>query len=167
MRQEFAPPEDPVFQLVPPEFGKYAGILYESMGSPTIKSDNIWEIYRELLHRFEHLDDAVDFLEECLVYLDLIDKQINATELEPPSGAELYGGPDNLREDGTYYMGGVNNGRGPGKYLPLLLQLYSHDSITDTEMEKKLDDLEENDEDFEVVEAEFTDDEGPGEGEEW
>ena len=114
IRNTFAPPNDPVFELVPPEFGQYATILYQSMGSPAINSENVWNIYRELLHRFEHLDDAVNFMEECQVYLDVLDNQVYLDDEVPPAGLDLYGGPDNQDADGNYYMGGVNNGRGLG-----------------------------------------------------
>lgn len=84
------------------------------MGSPTIDSNNVWNIYCELLHRFEHLDDAVDFIEECNVYLNILDNQINWDDEVAPAGIELFGGPDDQDADGNYYMGGVNNGRGLG-----------------------------------------------------
>lgn len=105
---------------MPPEFEKLAGILYESMGSPSVKSNNIWQIYRELLHRFENLDEAVTLLEKCQAYFDLINEEVN---LEPPSGTDLHGGPENPREDGSYYMGGVNNGLGLGVLFLLLVLL--------------------------------------------
>jgi hypothetical protein len=84
------------------------------MGSPVINSENVWNIYRELLHRFEHLDDAENFLEECQVYLNILDEQDNLDDEVPPAGLELYGGSDNQDGDGNYYMGGVNNGHGLG-----------------------------------------------------
>ena len=84
------------------------------MGSPAINSENVWNIYRELLHWFEHLDDAVNFMEECQVYLDVLDNQVYLDDEVPPAGLDLYGGPDNQDADGNYYMGGVNNGRGLG-----------------------------------------------------
>ena len=70
---------------MPPEFGlfgqpEYATILYQSMGGPAINSENVWSIYHKLrvLHRFEHLDsDAVNFMEECQVYFNVLDDQIN------------------------------------------------------------------------------------------
>ena len=96
------------------EFGEYAGILFESMGSPNINSENIWEIYRELVYCFEHLDDAVDFIEQLQVYLNLLDDEGNIADVEPPAGMELHGGPENPGPDGAYYMGGVNNGLGLG-----------------------------------------------------
>ena len=115
VREAFAPPNDPVFELVPPEFGRYARILFQSMGSPVVDSENVWGVYRELLHRFEHLDDAVNFIEECQVYLDIQDERANIENAVPPAGVKLYGGLDMPDTDGAYYMGGVNNGRGLGK----------------------------------------------------
>ena len=85
------------------------------MGSPVINSENVWDIYCELHYRFEHLDDAVNFIEECQVYLDILDAQDNLDDAaEPPLGRELYGGLENRDADGVYYMGGVNNDHGFG-----------------------------------------------------
>lgn len=83
------------------------------MGNPIVTSDNIWDVYSELLHRFENLDDAVDFIEECQVYLQAMDIQTSEEEknVNKPAGKELLGGPDDPAIDGSYYMGGVNNGR--------------------------------------------------------
>ena len=64
VQQEFVPSDNPVFQLVPPELSEYAGILFESMGSPNINSENIWEMYCELVYCFEHLNNTVDFIEQ-------------------------------------------------------------------------------------------------------
>ena len=111
-----------MFQLVPPKFGEYAGILYESMGSPDINSENIWEIYRELIHHFEHLDEAVDLIEQLQVYLDLDDDDVDMADIKPPVCMDLHGEPDNSGPDGAYYMGDVNNGLGLGKLNRLLLQ---------------------------------------------
>lgn len=47
------------FSLCHPTLTLYARILYESMDSLVINSENIAMVYRELL-RFEHLDDAVN-----------------------------------------------------------------------------------------------------------
>ena len=85
------------------------------MGSPTLTSENIWEVYRELLARFEQLDDAVDFIEECEIYLAMLEAQSNNEENLAPVGEDLLGGLENLATDGAYYMGGVNNGLGLGK----------------------------------------------------
>ena len=55
-------------------------------------------------------------MEECQVYLNILDDQleVNFDDEVPPTGIELYGGPDDQDADGNYYMGGVNNGRGLG-----------------------------------------------------
>lgn len=113
VRQEFAPPDDPVFLLVPPEFELYAQALYESIGSPVVNSENVWDIYRQLIHRFEHLDEAMEFMEECQVFLSIWDDH-DEVEIGPPEGVELLGGLDHADTDGNYYMGGVNNGKGLG-----------------------------------------------------
>ncbi|KAF8149133.1 hypothetical protein B0H34DRAFT_758164 [Crassisporium funariophilum] len=116
VRQTLAPPDDPVFQLVPEVFARYAETLYQSMGSPVVNRKNVWDIYSQLLYRFEHLDEAVDFMEECEVYLQAMEAQINAENAVPPVGQELLGGIENPGPDGNYYMGGVNNGLGIGKF---------------------------------------------------
>ena len=64
---------------MPPEFEKYATILYESMRSPAVNSENIWDVYQELLVRFEQLDDAVDFIEEYEIYLAMLEAQMKRT----------------------------------------------------------------------------------------
>lgn len=85
------------------------------MGSPTISSENVWDVYRELLYRFEHLDDAVEFLEQCETYIQEQEIEESLHEEMPPAGEELLGGFEENTEDGYFYMGGVNNGRGLGK----------------------------------------------------
>lgn len=114
MRKWYAPPNDRVFQLVPPSFEHFADILYQSMGSPTIQRETVWDIYRELLFQFSNFDQAVAFEgeweealveEECDPEYGLLDGQAN-----------LLGGVDIHDEEGSYcYMGGVNNGAGLGR----------------------------------------------------
>ena len=107
VRNNFAPSDDPVFELVSPEFSQYATILYPSMGSPVINSENVWDIYCELHYRFEHLDDdAVNFIEEFQFYLDILDAQDNLDDVVvPPLGRELYGGLENCDADGALSYG--------------------------------------------------------------
>jgi hypothetical protein len=52
-------------------------------------------------------------------YLNLLDDEVN---MEPAAGMELHGGLENPGPDGTYYMGGVNNGLGLGKSLWLTIK---------------------------------------------
>ena len=65
------------------------------------------------MHRFENLDNALDWIDECQVYFDLLNDQHEAegNGLDRPEGIELYEGND----ANNYYMGGVNNGHGLGK----------------------------------------------------
>ena len=89
----------------------------------------------------------------------MIDEDIN---LEAPSGAELHGSLENPREGGVYYMGGVNNGRGFGRCnfiaFVIIMLILKYD-IIDTAMENHLDELDNNANDFEIVEVEFSDNE--------
>ena len=87
------------------------------MDCPALNSDNIWDIYQELLSQFEWLDNAADFIEECKIYLAILDAQTNNEEGLAPIGKELNGGPEHPGTDGAYYMGGVNNGLELGEYL--------------------------------------------------
>jgi len=116
VRTLYAPADDPVFELVPETFGQYADTLYKSMGSPVISWQNVWDIYKELLFRFEHLDKATD----CILAWEI---QVNLMDLDGDSSYpliarqhDLLGGMDVIdQEDHSYYMGGVNNGCGLGE----------------------------------------------------
>lgn len=57
MEQEWAPPDDPVFQLVPPTFQEQVSELYANIGSPDISSLNFWEVYKKLLDAFHALPE--------------------------------------------------------------------------------------------------------------
>jgi hypothetical protein len=48
----YAPPDHPVFELVPPAFESQAKIFYASMGDPIITRDNFWATYQRLLQSF-------------------------------------------------------------------------------------------------------------------
>lgn len=45
MEQKFAPPDDPVFDLVPHAFAVHANAIWMEMGSPEPEFHNAWEIY--------------------------------------------------------------------------------------------------------------------------
>lgn len=44
----FAPSDDPVFQLVPPTFEFYVTSCFTEMGKPAVTFDTFWEVYNEL-----------------------------------------------------------------------------------------------------------------------
>jgi len=118
VRSLYAPADDPVFELVPETFGQFADTLYKSMGCPVISWQNVWDVYKELLFRFEHLDEATDCIEAWEI-------QVNLMDLDEDSGypliagqRDLLGGMDVIdQEDRSYYMGGVNNGCGLGEQM--------------------------------------------------
>lgn len=126
MERLYAPPDDPVFELVPATFAHYTQMMYDNMGSPAVTGENVWDIYRELVQRLEELQNAMEYAD----YLDCIDQwEVNedlmegpgAPDDEPPypliNGQNLRGGYENPREDGTVYLGGVNGGDGLGMFL--------------------------------------------------
>jgi hypothetical protein len=45
MEKKYAPPDDPVFDLVPRAFAVCANAIWVDMGSPEPKFENAWEIY--------------------------------------------------------------------------------------------------------------------------
>jgi hypothetical protein len=54
VEQLYAPPDNPVFELVPATFAHYTQILYDKMGSPPGTGENVWDIYRELVNFTAH-----------------------------------------------------------------------------------------------------------------
>ncbi|KAH8979166.1 hypothetical protein EDB92DRAFT_1937397 [Lactarius akahatsu] len=45
IEKKYAPPDDPVFDLVPHAFAIHANAVWTAMGSPQLQFDNAWEIY--------------------------------------------------------------------------------------------------------------------------
>ena len=58
MQQEWAPLDDPVFQLTPTSFHNQANDHYTSLGRPAISRGTFWDVYKLLLARFR--EDLVD-----------------------------------------------------------------------------------------------------------
>ena len=52
VRQQFANPDDPVFQLVPALFFDRAEAIYNSFGRPEMNVDSAWTIYSLILAEF-------------------------------------------------------------------------------------------------------------------
>ena len=133
VRQLYAPPDDPVFELVPPIFAAHADALYEDMGRPEVTSKNVWEIYRGILQDLEAVQHAsereaeeyAECLEQWEVQASLLEGDDENDHVIPYSligGQQLLGGMDHPDADGNFYLGGVNNGRGLG--IPI------HSSVT-------------------------------------
>ena len=126
MHSLYAPAEDPVFELVPENFGQFADTLYKSMGCSVISWKNVWDIYKELLFRFEHLDEVTNCIEAWEIQVNLMDEDKDSGYPLIAGQSDLLGGMDVIdKEDHSYYMGGVNNGSGLGEQvLPLYILLY-------------------------------------------
>jgi hypothetical protein len=64
MQQEWAPLDDPVFQLTPTSFHTQITDHYTSLGCPAISRGTFWDIYKLLLVRFQRVSMDVTFKEE-------------------------------------------------------------------------------------------------------
>jgi hypothetical protein len=64
----------------------------------------------------EHLDEAIDCVEEWEIQLSLTDHDSDDEQYcsMMEGQRDLLGGSDSINEGGYYYMGGVNNGMGLG-----------------------------------------------------
>ena len=64
LQQEWAPHDDPVFQVTPTSFYDQANNHYASLGSPTISTGTFWDIYEALLAHFQQGPADIAFDEE-------------------------------------------------------------------------------------------------------
>ncbi|KAH9035212.1 hypothetical protein EDB85DRAFT_1889437 [Lactarius pseudohatsudake] len=48
IEKKYAPPNDPVFELVPPEFAVHANTVWTTLGCPQPQFDNAWGIYLQI-----------------------------------------------------------------------------------------------------------------------
>jgi hypothetical protein len=64
MQQEWAPLDDPVFQLTPTSFHNQANDHYKSLGRPAISRGTFWDVYKLLLARFRQGHVDVTSIEE-------------------------------------------------------------------------------------------------------
>ena len=103
MEQEWAPPDDPVFRLVPATFEQQAATLYHTIGKPAVSSTSFWTIYQELLSAF-HMLPANPQLAEALLSADE-----GADEVVPVlTGLHDLRHGDNGEHEYIYY-GGLEN----------------------------------------------------------
>ncbi|KAJ7670123.1 hypothetical protein DFH06DRAFT_1372925 [Mycena polygramma] len=116
VRGVFAPPENEVFQLVPPDFQDIIAQIYMDIGQPPVTRASCWDVYRQLLGVFRGLDAAhriphdidADWGYALAMAGDAHAKDIGLT----PNLQPLRNGEDVIGPGGAYYMGGVNNGNG-------------------------------------------------------
>ncbi|KAK6984136.1 hypothetical protein R3P38DRAFT_3333007 [Favolaschia claudopus] len=110
VRNLYAPPDHDVFQLVLEGFALLATDSYAQINSPPITRSNVWNVYLEILLRFQHLDNLhriPQILDECWGYALTMARDDHEDDIALlPNLPPLESDPEN------YYMGGVNNGRG-------------------------------------------------------
>jgi len=114
MGQLYAPPNHPVFTLVPPTFHERVAELYRSIGEPEVTVGTFWDIYRNLLGRLrepEH-DQLTDILETFQVN---VNNSAEDMDLLPNMEPFRLGQPLDLGGR-TMYVGGLEEG---SRALPL------------------------------------------------
>ncbi|CAK5262397.1 unnamed protein product [Mycena citricolor] len=160
VRQQYADPSHDIFQLVPPDFAQLIQSFYVDLGEPSITRETCWEIYRQLLRCFEHLDKVhnIDSSVDDMWGFALTQAENEyRNKMQPlPNLRPLHGGEDIVGQDGGYYMGGVNGGNGL-------------DDAQHAQLRRLIDEVEPNvagETDFEGEDdicAWFSDEEGPDE----
>jgi hypothetical protein len=127
VRDLYAPQDHPVFELVPPTFGRLAEQFYREIGSPVISRTNVWDVYMGIRAHFYHLEGIPDDYQlEWDSAITQAREESDARDANMPIELipdlrGLCNGLDVARPDGSYYMGGVNNGQGIGAILRVRL----------------------------------------------
>ncbi|KAJ7807137.1 hypothetical protein B0H14DRAFT_3152660 [Mycena olivaceomarginata] len=116
VRNLYAPPDHDVFELVPRDFAIIVGQIYQQLGQLSVTRTNCWDIYMDILTRFQHLDSLHGVpaeKDEQWGYALTMARDGYKDDIELiPNLRPLYNGADVIGPDGTYYMGGVRNGLG-------------------------------------------------------
>ncbi|KAJ7611100.1 hypothetical protein DFH06DRAFT_1308571 [Mycena polygramma] len=144
VRGVFAPPENEVFQLVPPDFQDIIAQIYMEIGQPPL---------RELLVGMYTTNFWAYWGYALAMAGDAHAKDIELT----PNFQPLRNGEDVIGPGGAYYMGGVNNGNGLGTGAFYLLP-WGSDKILDAAQSTELDDMLNEDEP--VIREDDSNDEG-------
>ncbi|KAJ7605177.1 hypothetical protein FB45DRAFT_682230, partial [Roridomyces roridus] len=112
VRSLYAPRGHDVFKFVPDDFAALAAEFYGDIGNPPVSQTNVWEVYLQILQRFEHPDtfDRMprDRDAEWGHVLTMAEDDYREEHLE------LIPNLENLAQgrEGYIYYGGVNNGLG-------------------------------------------------------
>lgn len=86
----YAPPDDPVFKLVPDEFAESVGAAYDAIDRPLVTKESFWDVYCNVL---QLLNDTAptEHLEEVLTAC------ISSEEAAEDNDIELLAGLRDLR----------------------------------------------------------------------
>lgn len=122
MEKKFAPPDDPVFDLVPYAFAVRANAIWVDMGSPEPRFENAWEIYL-------HIRDAL----RSMAWDDDFQQSLSAASQREDYSEEL---PSDLLDDGDIPLVDVSDSEDE---IPLV-------DVSDSEDEIPLVDVSDEDE---------------------
>jgi hypothetical protein len=112
LEQEYAPPNHAVLQLVPLEFDQRANVYYAEMDKPVVNSVTFWNVYLQLLERFQTNNEAnIDLLSVISAQTEII-QDVNDEKLDFLPGLK------ELREGGAVvgkqHVDSGNLASGPG-----------------------------------------------------
>jgi hypothetical protein len=110
VKQEYAPTDRPIFELVPPAFNDCADILYTNIGQPAVQSNTFWDVYCQLLQQFRIEEHVVCIAPILMTHCNAV----HALELEEempllPNLKELQNGANVVRPLHAKYIGGMVN----------------------------------------------------------
>jgi hypothetical protein len=82
MEQKYAPPDHPVFELVPPAFGIWAQHYYSALKLEAVSSKTFWNVYSALLHAFKSGMDEDNELSPVLAEVERSSTHIDQQECD-------------------------------------------------------------------------------------
>ena len=102
-----APPDHPVFELVPPAFHDYVSSAYSEIGKPNVNIDTFWEVYLNLLQRLDerHRGEVSEILTS---YQANLEEEPDNVPLLPNMEEFRLGQPLDLGRN-THYIGGLES----------------------------------------------------------
>jgi hypothetical protein len=103
MEALYAPPEHPVFELVPATFHNHVSEAYSAIGEPNVNMETFWEVYLRLRQQLEpHHQSLTEVLTSCHNQDDSVD-----IPLLPNMEQFRLGQPLDLGSNGSY-IGGLD-----------------------------------------------------------
>lgn len=90
MEAKYAPPDHPVFELVPQAFGDHAQQFYEELGNPEVNFSNFWTIYQAILLKFEALSTSDIDLTTILESRSNIEDSVSSEVMDVLPGLREY-----------------------------------------------------------------------------
>jgi hypothetical protein len=118
-RKLYAPSDHEVFALVPPDFATVVQDIYSSLGKPVINVSSVWDIYAQLHCGLLAILDEIPpvIFDQCQKSVEREDRDAQETDNFFQRHASLQ---ELVFNPAKGYLGGVNNGAGPGITLLFL-----------------------------------------------